>query len=81
MAVSIHPAVDGGVKPGKTDFAGGTLTCKCTLEPGDRDAEGQYRVQPRLRLHQVLEAAGSAVLAGRRHRPRQAHGHRERARS
>ena len=29
MATKIHPAVDGGVKPGKTDFAGGTLTCRC----------------------------------------------------
>jgi hypothetical protein len=25
MATAIHPAVDGGVKAGKTDFAGGTL--------------------------------------------------------
>ena len=33
MATSIHPAVDGGVKPGKTDFAGGTLTCKCSSSP------------------------------------------------
>src|SRR6201987_6497538 len=33
MAISIHPAVDGGVKPGKTDFAGGTLTCKCSSSP------------------------------------------------
>src|SRR5258708_4087886 len=31
--VSIHPAVDGGVKAGKKDFAGGTLTCKCTTNP------------------------------------------------
>jgi S-(hydroxymethyl)glutathione synthase len=30
MAVSIHPSVDNGVKPGNPDFAGGTLTCKCT---------------------------------------------------
>ena len=30
MAVSIHPSVDNGVKPGSPDFAGGTLTCKCT---------------------------------------------------
>ena len=30
MATSIHPAVDGGVKSGATDFAGGTLTCKCS---------------------------------------------------
>ena len=33
MAVSIHPAVDGGVKAGKSDFAGGTLTCTCTSAP------------------------------------------------
>ena len=28
-SVAIHPAIDGGVKPGKADFAGGTLSCKC----------------------------------------------------
>ena len=33
MAVSIHPAVDGGVKKGAANFAGGTLTCKCTSAP------------------------------------------------
>lgn len=33
MATSIHPAVDGGVKPGKPGFAGGTLTCKCSSDP------------------------------------------------
>ena len=27
--IKIHPAVDGGVKKGKADFAGGTLRCKC----------------------------------------------------
>ena len=32
-AVSIHPSVDGGVKPGSDTFAGGTLTCKCTSNP------------------------------------------------
>ncbi len=31
--VSIHPAVDHGVKPGRTDFTGGTLTCKCSDKP------------------------------------------------
>ena len=30
MAVSIHPAVDQGVKPGRDDFAGGTLKCLCS---------------------------------------------------
>lgn len=29
MAINIHPAVDGGVKPTAKDFSGGTLVCKC----------------------------------------------------
>lgn len=29
QAISIHPAVDGGVKPGAANFSGGTLSCKC----------------------------------------------------
>jgi len=33
MAVSIHPSVDQGVKQGSGNFAGGTLTCKCTQNP------------------------------------------------
>jgi S-(hydroxymethyl)glutathione synthase len=31
--VSIHPAVDNGVKPGAPNFAGGTLVCKCGSNP------------------------------------------------
>lgn len=31
--IKIHPAVDGGVKPGSASFAGGTLTCKCATDP------------------------------------------------
>ena len=33
MAILIHPAVDQGVRPGASDFAGGTLTCKCSQNP------------------------------------------------
>jgi len=33
MAVSIHPAVDNGVKAGSANFAGGTLSCKCSSAP------------------------------------------------
>lgn len=33
MAISIHPAVDKGVKQGSKDFAGGTLTCQCKSNP------------------------------------------------
>ena len=32
MTVSIHPAVDGGVKPGSADFAGGKLSCRCAAD-------------------------------------------------
>ena len=28
-AMKIHPAVDGGLKPGAAKFPGGTLSCKC----------------------------------------------------
>lgn len=31
-AVSIHPAVDGGVKPGMAGFAGATLKCNCKTD-------------------------------------------------
>jgi S-(hydroxymethyl)glutathione synthase len=31
--VSIHPVVDGGLKPAGKDFAGGTLRCLCTDKP------------------------------------------------
>ena len=31
--ISIHPAVDNGVKPGSPSFAGGTLLCKCASNP------------------------------------------------
>ncbi len=30
MAISIHPAVDNGIKPAAPNFAGGTLNCKCS---------------------------------------------------
>jgi len=29
-AISIHPALDNGVTPGAANFAGGTLTCRCS---------------------------------------------------
>ena len=31
--MSIHPAVDNGVRPGSANFAGGTLVCKCASNP------------------------------------------------
>ncbi|MGQ0533928.1 MAG: S-(hydroxymethyl)glutathione synthase [Caulobacteraceae bacterium] len=32
MAISIHPAVDNGVKKGDPNFKGGMLRCKCTSD-------------------------------------------------
>ena len=40
MAVSIHPAVDQGVKRGTGGFAGGTLVCKCADRPVKVSIEG-----------------------------------------
>ncbi|MDB6178173.1 S-(hydroxymethyl)glutathione synthase [Paracoccus sp. Z330] len=31
--VKIHPAVDGGVRPGNPSFGGGVLSCHCTTDP------------------------------------------------
>jgi len=33
MSVHIHPSVDSGLKPGNSNFAGGTLSCRCTTQP------------------------------------------------
>lgn len=39
-SVTIHPSVDGGVKAGKRDFAGGTLRCKCSSKPVEVTIKG-----------------------------------------
>jgi S-(hydroxymethyl)glutathione synthase len=41
MAISIHPAVDGGVKKGASGFAGGTLKCRCSQGPVTVALSGQ----------------------------------------
>ena len=33
MTISLHPSIDNGIEPGVKDFAGGTLTCKCSANP------------------------------------------------
>ena len=39
--ISIHPAVDNGVKPGSPGFTGGTLMCKCATEPVEVSVSAQ----------------------------------------
>ncbi len=41
MSVSIHPAVDEGIKPAVADFAGGTLHCACSNGQVTVTIEGQ----------------------------------------
>jgi S-(hydroxymethyl)glutathione synthase len=41
VAISIHPAVDHGIKPAASNFAGGTLVCKCTERPVRVSIKGQ----------------------------------------
>ena len=39
--ISIHPAVDSGVKPGSQSFTGGTLVCRCTSNPVEVSVSSQ----------------------------------------
>jgi S-(hydroxymethyl)glutathione synthase len=39
--ISIHPSVDNGIKPAADNFAGGTLSCKCTDNPVVVSINGQ----------------------------------------
>ncbi len=39
--VKIHPAVDGGVRPGDAGFSGGTLSCKCATDKVEVRVGGQ----------------------------------------
>jgi len=41
MATSIHPGVDQGLKPGAANFAGGTLSCKCSDKKVTVSIKGQ----------------------------------------
>jgi S-(hydroxymethyl)glutathione synthase len=41
MPISIHPSVDQGVKPGASNFAGGTLVCRCSSNPVKVAIKGQ----------------------------------------
>ena len=39
--IRIHPSVDNGVKAGRPDFGGGTLTCKCASDPVKVEIKGK----------------------------------------
>ncbi len=76
QAISIHPDVDKGIKRGSAKFKGGTLRCHCANRTVMVTVGQPVRAQPRVRLHQVLEARRCALLAGRRRAAGQASGRR-----
>lgn len=39
--IKLHPSVDGGIKPAKDGFSGGTLQCKCASNPVEVTIRGQ----------------------------------------
>jgi S-(hydroxymethyl)glutathione synthase len=39
--ISIHPSIDQGVRPGASNFAGGTLVCRCAQDPVKVEVRGQ----------------------------------------
>jgi S-(hydroxymethyl)glutathione synthase len=39
--ILLHPAIDNGIKQGSANFAGGTLTCKCSGDPVKVSIAGQ----------------------------------------
>jgi S-(hydroxymethyl)glutathione synthase len=41
MSVSIHPAVDNGIKPSAADFSGGSLWCNCSRNKVEVQITGQ----------------------------------------
>ncbi|MFE0017595.1 S-(hydroxymethyl)glutathione synthase [Mesorhizobium sp. NPDC059054] len=41
ISVTIHPALDGGIKPGDAGFGGGTLVCACSDRPVKVAIKGQ----------------------------------------
>ncbi len=40
-AISIHPSVDQSIRPAASNFAGGTLVCKCTTDPVEVSVKSQ----------------------------------------
>jgi S-(hydroxymethyl)glutathione synthase len=41
MTVSIHPAIDNGIRQGAENFSGGTLVCECTDRPVTVEIDSQ----------------------------------------
>ena len=58
--LQIHPSIDHGIKPGRADFAGGTLVCKCTTDPVKVEIKGQVAHNHACGCSKCWKPAGSA---------------------
>ena len=63
-AVSIHPSVDNGIKPGAKDFAGGDLVCKCTQNPVKVSVTAQTAHNHACGCTKCWKPKGATVLGG-----------------
>jgi hypothetical protein len=70
--ISIHPAVDDGLKPGSPKFTGGTLQCKCASNPVEMSITEQCAYNHGVWMHEMLETSRGVVLSGRGRAPRHA---------
>ncbi len=73
MAVYIHPSIDNGIKTGDRELCGRHAGLQMRANPVEVTVASQRRAQPRLRLHEVLEAARRELLGRRRRAERQGH--------
>ena len=62
--VTIHPAVDQGLKPKAENFAGGNVAMPLHGQPGRGDDQGAMRAQSRMRLYEMLETERGIILTG-----------------
>ena len=78
MAISIHPAIDQGIKAGAANFAGGTLKCNCAQDAVEVAVSAQCAHNHACGCTQCWKPAGAVVLADRGGLARQGQRHRER---
>ncbi len=65
QAMSIHPRVDGGMKPAAANFAGGTLACHCSDKKVSVAIDSQCAHNHVCGCTKCWKPAGAFVLASR----------------
>ena len=68
MPEKLHPKIDNGLPKESAELCRRHAGLRLHQQAGEGEGQGPDRPQPRLRLHQVLEAGGRGIL-GRCRRP------------